>query len=1188
MRVNNRYDIKEEIGAGGMGTVYRAIDSRSAQVVAIKALKEEAVAADPDLLERFTREAEALRRLNHPNIVEVLDTFEYQGINYIVMEYVSGGSLFDMLEKQGQIPVARALEIMLDLTDALTRAHRLDIIHRDLKPANVLIAEDGTPRLTDFGVAHIAQEERVTKTGIAIGTLDYISPELFNNQPVDKRTDIWSFGVMFFEMLLGERPFQGASVSQIIKAILTDPVPDLETLRGDLPVALIDLIYRMLERDVHARIPSARLIGAELEAIIQGHDTGSIQRVAVPTSGARFGLETVMATPVSPDDLMIQNNLPVQATPFVGRYDELDTLQEMLENPTTRLVALLGPGGMGKTRLALEAARSNLYLFPDGVFFIPLAPLEDATLLIPTIADHIDFTFGGADNHEEQLISYLGEKQILLVIDNFEHLIDQANVINNILQGAPRLNLIVTSRERLRLRNEHVFEMRGMIAPQPGELPAALREYPSVKLFCQSAYRVMPDFEVDEVTAPHVAQICNQVQGLPLGIELAAAWLEMLTVQEIVDEIDRSLDFLESNLQDVPERHRSIRAVFEYSWNLMREDERDTFMKLAVFRGGFEREAAQAIAGAGLRTLNALINKSLLSRDPTGRYRLHTLLRQYAEDHLENNPDHDAVCQAHADYFARFMSKIQLMFNTKNEQAAIEMLEVDLENVRSAWHWAIKNQQWEPLEQIIYAMLLFHLGRSMLREGGTLFDGLAQALQTQGQGNTPLYWRARSYQAWLSNTLGDYDLVWQYAEGAYNYFQKANNGWAMSEALNNMSYVKMMQGEYGESVEFAALAIEASKQPGVPPISWFMGMGNKGYAEFLRGNYEAGRRIYEEVITRSKTVDYSPTGNAYMLNNLGEIVRAMGDHARARELIEDAYGIFERQKMLRGMAFTLNNLGGLEFFAGNHADAKDRYWRAYELNKEIGDTWGIGHSLSALGNTSMVASEYAEAREYFEESLKVRRAMGQQKGVGESLIDLARVAAIEEDYQAAKKFSEEALAIHQEIGDRFGTSSALLGLGVAYLGLRETDAALAKIEEARALSKDLKKDLLVERIAAARGEIALMQEDYATAEQMFCSLLESGVQETGSERIVAVALTGYAEIVAHRGDKERALELITLAKHCVQEFALYAPLIERRKNTLIDRLTTELPDKSITAVYKRAETQTLTAVAEELLASKPG
>ncbi|MCP4428785.1 MAG: protein kinase [Chloroflexi bacterium] len=263
------------IGRGSMGDVYRGYDAQTGTAVAVKALKSDIVSGNPQLVERFVREGEALRQLNHPNIVKMLAAIEEADRHYLVMEYVSGGSLRDLLDDQNQLPLHRVLQIGLELADALTRAHHLNIIHRDLKPANVLLADDGTPRLTDFGVAHIGDRPRLTQSGALVGTLDYLSPEICNGEKQDARSDIWSFGVVLFEMLAGKRPFAAPSLAATLTAILTQPTPDIVQFRPDTAGALAELIRRMLEKELRQRTPSARLVGAELEAIVQGRETKS-------------------------------------------------------------------------------------------------------------------------------------------------------------------------------------------------------------------------------------------------------------------------------------------------------------------------------------------------------------------------------------------------------------------------------------------------------------------------------------------------------------------------------------------------------------------------------------------------------------------------------------------------------------------------------------------------------------------------------------------------------------------------------------------------------------------------------------------------------------------------------------------------------------------------------------------------
>jgi serine/threonine protein kinase/tetratricopeptide (TPR) repeat protein len=317
--IANRYDIEATLGSGGMGVVYRARDRETGETVAVKALRPEAVADEPTILERFRRESEALRRLNHPSIVQILDEVEDDERHYIIMEYVAGGSLAEVLAR-GAMPIAQVLEIALDLADALTRAHRLKIIHRDLKPQNVLLAEDGTPRLTDFGVAQIQEQSRVTQAGMIIGTISYLSPEACDGAPADERTDIWAFGILLYEMLTGRRPFDESTTVATLSAIMTKPVPPLHDFRPDAPVALVDLVERMLHKNPEDRVPSVRLVGAEVESLIRSLDDSllggsvALQRAAVMPD-SRFDNDSGM--PVYELDFAEKADPPAKVTTAV-------------------------------------------------------------------------------------------------------------------------------------------------------------------------------------------------------------------------------------------------------------------------------------------------------------------------------------------------------------------------------------------------------------------------------------------------------------------------------------------------------------------------------------------------------------------------------------------------------------------------------------------------------------------------------------------------------------------------------------------------------------------------------------------------------------------------------------------------------------------------------------------------------
>ena len=1101
--------------------------------------------------------------------------------HFLVMEYVSGGSLLDVLNSEKKLSIQRTLYIALDLADALTRAHRLNILHRDIKPANVLIAEDGTPRLTDFGMARV-QDVRVTQSGMIVGTLSYLSPEALHGNKIDERADIWAFGVMLFEMLTGERPFPETNPGALITSIMTKPVPDLETIRPDAPTALVDLVYRMLAKDVNARIPSVRLIGAELESIIRG-DTSSMQAVAPPDTDGRFvtPTPTTVSSQVRQTQVLPVNNLPQSPTAFVGREAELSELASLINDQSIRLITIIGPGGIGKTRIAMEAAERHLSDFSDGVYYVPLAPLDTTEHLVTTIADNIDFTFGGTDDPKSELLNYLAEKNMLLLLDNFEHLIQGANLLSDILQHAPALTILVTSRERLRLRGEHFFEVEGMILPRLNATAEQLETYPAAELFLQSAHRVAPDFGFDEDNAPFVARVIRLVQGLPLGIELAAAWLEMLPIEEIVEEIENSLDFLETDLRDVPERHRSIRAVFEYSWNLMTPDEQDIFLELSVFKGGFEREAAQKITGASLRNLTALVNKSLLIRMPSGRYQAHKLLRQYALDRWDDEQAQAEVAGKHAKYYSEYLKKIQELFNSPKEQTAVESMEVELENIRSAWDFAVENQLWNELDASIHTMMLFFQARSMLNDGIQSFRELGDLLQQKNLLDDPCYHRARSRQAWLMSRQGNYDEVYRLAEGAYQYFLEHDDADEVCYALNNMSYARMMLGLYDEASALAKQGLEYAREPETGNVApWFFSMGNLGYAEYLCGHLEEAKRIYEETNERAVKLNYSPIGLAYGLNNLGEVEHNLGNLERAQELFDEAYDIFKRYKNSRGMAFSLNNLGGVMFLLGNVVGAQEKFFKSYQLHREIGDLTGTAHSLSALGNGAIFEGDYDQAKEYYEGALAIRREVGNLRGIADSLTDLARVEFDAKNVAQAVAFADEALDIRERIGDKQGLATSKAIKSLAYLYQEDYDSAERYIRESLELARETNNSMALIQSLTGMGMVHLKNGRLDEAHEVLIEALGMAFQH-GSLTLMLMSLTIYAFWLRLVGQLETSLELVTQIQLYPSNYQFR--MTEEKGHMLRELLITELDAETIARAEEAGRSMVLDDVIAEII-----
>jgi serine/threonine protein kinase/tetratricopeptide (TPR) repeat protein len=1016
--IGTRYRLDTLLGEGGMGTVYRGLDTQSDQVVAIKLLKPEAARLDSGLIERFAREAEALSHLNHPNIVKVFTTLQEGSQHYIIMEYVGGGSLQDLLRRGDPLPIVRVLTIGLELADALTRSHHLKIIHRDLKPANVLIADDGSVRLTDFGVAQFGAKERVTQSGVIIGTMDYLCPEVLQGQGLDERADIWAFGVLLFELLTGQRPFTGDTISQVITAILTRPLPDLEALRPETPLALVDLLYRMLEKDPIKRVPSVRLVGAELERILKADVTpfsNAVEIESFPAIALWADNTLIDSTPLV---ARIKNNLPAQATPFVERGPEISTLQSLISDPQSRLITIVAQGGMGKTRLALELgsrfAAENAPAFPDGIFFVELAPLLSADTIPAAIVDAIGLILPAQGVEPQQhLLNYFAEKRLLLILDNFEHVLDGAAIVSAIIQAESSVKTLVTSRERLNLQGETVLRLEGMAFPKQNAVDNAA-SYDAVKLFVQSARQLQPTLELADDDLRHVTRICSLVDGLPLGLVLAAAWVETLSLHEIADEIAANLDFLESEARDLPARQRSIRAVFDSSWRLLTDSEQQSMMKLSVFRGGFTRESAQVVAGASLKTLAALVNKSLLRRDPaSGRYEIHELVRQYAEALLDERRGLDQTRNVHLAHFAALATEAERQLRGERQSEWVQRLTADHDNLRAALTWAYHGGSPAQGLEIAAGLFMFWFRCGYEREGlGWVLEGLKQTM-----GVTVL--RANGWQtaATLAAVSGEMHSFSPAKQNTIAYAEQLN----LKNLIAMHNYVTQIYFNPDDITAFKTVetGIAMLREAGdVEFLTSALGM----YADRSRvqADFEKAERLYHEQLECAR-ITKNGLEMAHATLNLGRLAIHRRDYQHAGELLGQALRALRQMAWRLDVAETLIHFGTVQMYQGRYGEAESSLAESVSLWRDIGQWVGTSHALHCLANVKLHQGDDVRAAALIQECFRVAQVQdlrGTFLFVEFSVVRLlivARLACRRNAYEQAAQMLGAAAAIEQQI-----------------------------------------------------------------------------------------------------------------------------------------------------------------------------
>jgi predicted ATPase/DNA-binding NarL/FixJ family response regulator len=627
-------------------------------------------------------------------------------------------------------------------------------------------------------------------------------------------------------------------------------------------------------------------------------------------------------------------HFPPDATPFVGRQDELMEIARLLANPDCRLLSLVGPGGIGKTRLALEAAKAYGSAFLNGVYFIPLQPLSSHDLIVPTIAEAIALQFYTGVEAQQQLLEYVHEKSLLLVLDNFEHLLEGAALVSNILNHAPALKVLVTSRERLNLVEEWALEVRGLAVPQ-AETERDIEDYDAVQLFLQQARRVQVGFTLATAQKAAAVHICQLVGGMPLGIELAAAWVRALSCQEIALEIERSLDILSTSARNVAPRHRNMHVVLDHSWALLSADERDVYKKLSVFRGKFRKEAAQYVAGATLHTLSSLVDKSLLRVDALGYYEIHELLRQYAQEQLDMLPqEREHTCDLHAGYYAEFMGRREASLKGSLQEEVYREIEDEFDNVRAAWEWSITHHSTKDVERYLWSLKEFFDVRCRFYEGEAAFATAIQAFENGTQDREKDYILGQLYarQGWFSTRLGAYEKARQEFHKSLVILRRLKCGQEMAFTLAGLGGVSTYLGDYIDADSYLAEALALAQEFDLRAEIALALLGQLRVAA-IGGRYDQGRRLAENCIAASRQVPDTCIESA-ALNWLAIILYELGDHEEAKRLLQDS--LVKSAPTPPTMTYALAYLGNAATTLEVEDEACSYFYRVLQSTQEVG------------------------------------------------------------------------------------------------------------------------------------------------------------------------------------------------------------------------------------------------------------
>lgn len=725
------------------------------------------------------------------------------------------------------------------------------------------------------------------------------------------------------------------------------------------------------------------------------------------------------------------SHLPVPLTPMVGRQVELAEIQQLLRNPECRLLSVVGLGGVGKTRLAIEAATTLQDDFADGVFFVALAGVSAPQFILPAIGSALGLSFAATADLKTELIGSLQHKELLLVLDNLEHLLspvpagnqadesdpDGAEILASFLAQMPHVKLLTTSRTPLGLYGEWLFELQGLSTPEPAnDLPALIAAQAgrnsAVTLFLQVARRVQSGFALTPDNLPAIGRICRLVEGLPLGIELAAAWVRTLSCAEIADEIERTVDFLSATRRDGSGRHHSLRAVFDSSWKLLTSQEQEVISRLAVFPGGFTRQAAGQVAGASLPVLSALVAKSLLRRGEGDRYDLHPLIRQFAAEKLAGLGAAEVTTQRHLAYYLALAEAAEPHLTSAGQVEWLDQLACEHDNLRGALRWALDRHERESALRLSSALRAFWEVRGHLAEGRRWLD---QALHLAGPAATALLGKAHQAAGHLALEQHDLQAALPLLETSRSLCREAGDAAAVAAALSSLGRAAWLQGESQRAhtlyEEALALHRASGNRQGIARVLNGLGL----VAMNLRKLEAAAQFLTEGVALDEELGNHKEVARA--LFNLGMVhVRMEHEEARAQAYFEASVARCRQVGYVRFEAYALNNLAMLALHRGNAQQAMILAQESLRLCREVEDWLGACYALINRGHSALDLGDADRATQALHDCADLLRP-GQDQEVALWLLEAwSRLAVTQGQPAAAIRLAGAAAALRSARG----------------------------------------------------------------------------------------------------------------------------------------------------------------------------
>jgi predicted ATPase len=1125
-------------------------------------------------LSHFGREAKILASINSENIAAIHGYEESNGVHLLVLEFVDGFTLRERLS-QGHLPLKETLTLLGGVAAALKSAHDLGIIHCDLKPENVKVTPEGVVKVLDFGIARrsgasqgrssspavlAARLEAAARsasirakepdgsvdahtlaeissaTGLA-GTPPYMSPEQVTKERIDNRTDIWAFGCLLFECLAARSPFARRTVPETLMAIVGEE-PDWTLLPDTAPQRLRDLLRRCLDKDPDTRLSD--ILDAEMQMQACATEIGS-------------GPVTVAASP--------KHNLPSSRDRFIGRA--LETRQITSVVAATRLVTLVGPGGSGKTRLATEVGLQLLAEFGDGVWLVESDTGVDSHSLPRMIAQ----AFGSSANSDADLVQLLQSKKLLLVVDGCERdPLAWADLVSRLLSDCPSLSILATGTTALGVAGEAAYHVRPLELPEPSALSRLddLTEVESVKLFADRAWSMRGNFTVSEESAPAVVEICRMLSGIPLAIELVAARLAFLSIEQLAKQLSEELDSPTQRRPTTREYARAISGSIEWVCRQLSSAERKVLQRLAVFAGGWTMEAANAVCvGDGiddvLDPLTQLVDASLVfveNRAGQVRYRMPEVIREYAHVQLTESRDCAVVHRRHCDFFMALAERAEPGLAETERAVWATRLEADYANLRAALEWvedaageADLSHELATAQQEILLRRLAVFEGSWTQEaaeeicGGNGVEGVARLLEElterslvvraeQHDGTRfemPGRVRHHARKRLLESGEGG-ELERRHCTFYLNLAEEGDIGLAGPE---QPTWLRRLEADHAN----LQAAVGSYRRQGDASKSLRIVAALSRFWD-IHGHLADGQRMTLQVLAESGA-GTDRVVRARALSGAARLALRQGDLPRAQEQLDEAHRLFVAADCREGIASVLDAQASVAVRRGDSGRTRALCEQSMRLHRELGDKRGVAWSLLTLGEVAYREGDYDASRELRERSLALFRETDDKHGLAWALTNVGKIAFRMGDHDAARASHAESLAIHRDLGDRAGTAWSLSSLAHVALAWEDLYAARELLEEGLVLSRQVGNlngtawslchlGGLAYHEGDLRGSASLLQESLALFRRL------------GAEVGSAWCLNGMGNVSRREGKLRRSHTLLSAS------LSLFARLGEKR------------------------------------------